>query len=479
MLRKTSIAIPLSLLLLFSLLSADVLLGDDDGSVYAIQTGTIEGTVTLSGGSGNVEDVEITANGITVHPDSTGYYSIELTPGIYDVTAILLCYQDSTIVGVEVLPEQTTTGVDFTLQQSTGISGHITVVNTYWGSMNVQDIQIAPGVYPDSTGFYFVEMTPGVYDFSISCDGYTSKPSEIEVMVIEGQVTTGVDFLLIDWVPLAGTLYSMIVMANIYLNGEFFDGSGFNMAGAFGTNQYVPNPGTCRSIGVWQTNPTDFWYFTIVSNYQGDDIYFMIYDSETGEVHTCNETVIFWDNTVIGSPTDPFILTAPKVWEQGFALIDNWNWISTYVHPDDPSISEVFAQLGNAVYQVKSQTASATLIDTIWIGDLTELTDGEGYLVQMNEPATLIIESINIIAYNTPINLTTEWNWIAYYPQEAVNLQTALTSIEDNVNQIKNQTQSAINYGGNWYGDLTAMEPGIGYKINMNAEDVLIYNIGK
>ena len=76
----------------------------------------------------------------------------------------------------------------------------------------------------------------------------------------------------------------------------------------------------------------------------------------------------------------------------------------------------------------------------------------------------------------TPINLDANWNWIAYYPQSSFLLEDALTSIEDNVYQIKNQTQSSIYdpvYG--WIGDLTQMEPGVGYKICMIAPDILIY----
>ena len=77
--------------------------------------GTIEGTVTLNGGSGNVEEVEVTAGGIIVNPyNDNGSYRITIPSGIYDVTASLTGYVDSTIVGVVVNGGEPTY-VDFTL----------------------------------------------------------------------------------------------------------------------------------------------------------------------------------------------------------------------------------------------------------------------------------------------------------------------------------------------------------------------------
>jgi len=77
--------------------------------------GTIEGTVTLDGGAGDVEDVEVTAGGVTVNPDASGDYEIEVPEGTYDVTAMLEGYEDGEETGVVVVSGAATTGVDFTL----------------------------------------------------------------------------------------------------------------------------------------------------------------------------------------------------------------------------------------------------------------------------------------------------------------------------------------------------------------------------
>ncbi len=70
--------------------------------------GYIEGTVTLDGGTGNVEDVEIEVGNLTVNPDASGNYSLELLPGTYDVTATLTGYEPFTAEDVVVEENQIT-----------------------------------------------------------------------------------------------------------------------------------------------------------------------------------------------------------------------------------------------------------------------------------------------------------------------------------------------------------------------------------
>ncbi len=74
----------------------------------------------MDGGTGNVEDVEVTADGETVNPDASGAYVIEIEAGTYEVTSSLAGYTDSTITDVEVLSGQATTGTDFILTPTAG-----------------------------------------------------------------------------------------------------------------------------------------------------------------------------------------------------------------------------------------------------------------------------------------------------------------------------------------------------------------------
>ncbi|MBN2460332.1 MAG: hypothetical protein JXB60_01895 [Candidatus Cloacimonetes bacterium] len=114
-----------------------------------------------------------------------------------------------------------------------------------------------------------------------------------------------------EWEVITGTEFSMVMMTQVSLNGEPFTNYGNNILAAFG-------PGgdeDCRSLAVWQEeNPPyydAFWYMTIVGNEedQGQEIFFKIYDDTSEGIFNCLETVIFQDNQIIGSPTQPFQLT--------------------------------------------------------------------------------------------------------------------------------------------------------------------------
>ena len=53
--------------------------------------------MTLAGSKANVQDVKVTADTITVHPDINGEYVITIYPGTYDVTASLAGYTSETV----------------------------------------------------------------------------------------------------------------------------------------------------------------------------------------------------------------------------------------------------------------------------------------------------------------------------------------------------------------------------------------------
>jgi len=83
--------------------------------------GYIEGNITLDGGTGNVEDVVVTAGTVTVNPDAMGDYEISIAPGTYDVMATLMDYDDATALDVVVTEGNYTSGIDLTLVYNTTI----------------------------------------------------------------------------------------------------------------------------------------------------------------------------------------------------------------------------------------------------------------------------------------------------------------------------------------------------------------------
>jgi len=76
--------------------------------------GTVEGMVSLVGGSGNIENCIINIGGFTVTPDASGYYSITIASGTYTMTVTLEGYQTLVIEDIVIISGETTT-LDITL----------------------------------------------------------------------------------------------------------------------------------------------------------------------------------------------------------------------------------------------------------------------------------------------------------------------------------------------------------------------------
>jgi hypothetical protein len=275
------------------------------------------------------------------------------------------------------------------------------------------------------------------------------------------------------WEVIGGTQFNMTMLAAVTFNDDPFIAEGDNLAAAFGPG----GEDDCRALGVGQNG---LWNFTIVSNVEEDQelISFKIFNAEQAMIYDCNETIYFENNAIIGSPDNPFLLTVTTYDQQQLDLTENWNWISFNIHPYDASIENIFGVLGDNIQQVKNQTQAATWFGDGhgWMGDLTHITDGEGYLVNMVNAFGGFKIKGDFIDHATPISLSEGWNWIGYYPQQPLSVGEALLSIEANAIQVKSQSQSATWFEDTgWIGDMEVMEPGKGYKINMQGDDVLIY----
>ncbi|MCD4696109.1 MAG: FG-GAP-like repeat-containing protein, partial [Bacteroidales bacterium] len=121
----------------FYCITAEILAGTEsrlsDEAIF--QTSWIEGIVTLEGGAGNVEEVIVTAGSVSANPETTGFYSIGIYPGTYDVTALLDGYETDTIIGVLVEEDQTIDGIDFTLYPLVGLEDkHLSSKTTLTGN---------------------------------------------------------------------------------------------------------------------------------------------------------------------------------------------------------------------------------------------------------------------------------------------------------------------------------------------------------
>ena len=453
--------------------------------------GRILGKVTLENPNHDVTQVLVSAvsgsDSLSTNPLADSTYTIaDVVPGTYDVTASMTGYIDSIRTGVIVEAGTDTTDVDFDLQlvptQGT-ITGKVYLLE---GSGDVTGVVVSAGgsttnPFADST--YILSINSGTYNVTATLDSFTTVTIE-DVVVQPNTQTSDIDFKLIKWNVIPGTSDNMILYATVSLDGDFVNTDYSNQLAAFGTNPVSLEVG-CRGIAIWEEgnhplwdNYWDldgYWYLTIVTSWPEDDtISFKYYDTETDSIYTCIPTIIF-DADAIESAD----LTAPHTMQQSFDLIVDWNWISFHVHPDSTGIDTVFSSLTTVpdIYQVKNQTTSSTYYSApdVWIGDLSEITKGDGYLVNMTNAKNYTLSGNLVNPVATPILIDSLWNWVGYLPQDTLAFSTAFATILDSLEVIKNQTQSAVHYGSSWIGDLTEMVPGASYKIRTSEADTLTY----
>ncbi|MCF7792409.1 MAG: T9SS type A sorting domain-containing protein [Candidatus Cloacimonetes bacterium] len=157
----------------------------DDVMLNPGYAGTIEGMVTLDGGNGNVEDVEVIAGDQTVHPDANGDYSITIEPGTYDVMATLINYETDIIEDVIVIPGQVTDNIDLTLEWFGGNyepPGNVQIdENTGILSWLAPPLNTLSGfnVYLDSTFVDFTEETEWQFENLVNGQTYLAGVSAV------------------------------------------------------------------------------------------------------------------------------------------------------------------------------------------------------------------------------------------------------------------------------------------------------------
>jgi hypothetical protein len=87
------------------------------------------------------------------------------------------------------------------------------------------------------------------------------------------------------WVQMSGPQYNMVVEGDVYKDGSKISKAGCCL-GAFGPG----GESDCRATGEVDK---DGYYLTVVSNANGENISFKIYDQNTDQIYDINETVVF------------------------------------------------------------------------------------------------------------------------------------------------------------------------------------------
>ena len=148
-------------------------------------------------------------------------------------------------------------------------------------------------------------------------------------------------------------------------------------------------------------------------------------------------------------------------------LKEGWNWYSTYVNVSGSSGLDMMKEsLGESAIQIKDQNNFVNYQDGFWYGWLNSVSTEQMYMIQMAEAKTLEMAGAIVDPSETPIQLATNWKWIAYPLNVSMNLASALSNYTPaDGDYIKSQNNGFAQYYESlgWRGTLNSLSPGQGY----------------
>jgi len=159
-----------------------------DAGLVSEDYGIITGTVELDSGNGNISDVIVNSNFYHAHPDNSGFYEINLKPGIHDIHASLIDYVTSSIEGISLNNGDLLEGQNFILEYSpTGIENEDAVISKNFLLGNY------PNPFHSSTNIYYSLTAENTEDAEIRI--YNLKGQKVETIPV---IRNGVEGS-IDW----------------------------------------------------------------------------------------------------------------------------------------------------------------------------------------------------------------------------------------------------------------------------------------
>ncbi|MBQ8466178.1 MAG: hypothetical protein IJ546_00615, partial [Prevotella sp.] len=246
-------------------------------------------------------------------------------------------------------------------------------------------------------------------------------------------------------------------------------------------------------------------YLTIynTAGANGTPVNFEFYDASTGRIHVVTHkndssplmeeseaTILFQADTILGTATNPVILTASWKEVQAVKLEKGWNWASTYVQPEEATVSDLLNGMGtwdagDGLELLESNNRAFLLTYKLdqqsntcyWDnGDkTTQLNPKRMYRFYTKNPKTIYIAGEN--ASFESITIHQGWNRIGYLSTMNLPIATALADYTDAASEgdiIKSQSEFAvlsIDAMGNrmWKGTLEYLRTGEGYMLRRQA----------
>ena len=326
---------------------------------------------------------------------------------------------------------------------------------------------------PLSTGrltFTVAESLPvGIYEATVYLTGAQNIPTPLNICVVsEGKVP--------DWSVNARDFEgSMNVIGRVELEGVPLNNEGDLVAAFIGEE--------CRGVAHLEYKERYGGHFVTMDIYgnvndEAKAVTFRAYDALTGTLYPAVEpdrTIRFESLALMGKYADPVVLSVLDKVEQSTELKAGWNWLSFNVKADDMQTDAVFGSVADDVLIVKSQHDGWLMQEEgEWGGNLTaDLSNSQMYAVKMLGDRTFRLVGQRVKPAECQIAISKGWNWTGYYGRQMASVGDALAGMQpQNGDILKGQSGVAYFDDYEWSGSIRTMEPGKGYMVKSEADDV-------
>jgi len=169
-------------------------------------------------------------------------------------------------------------------------------------------------------------------------------------------------------------------------------------------------------------------------------------------------------------------ITVVSYEQQQYSLDYGYQFISSRIIAQDPNMLVICDEILDNLDFIRN-TAGLMLrkIGPVWINSIGDWVTTEAYLIRMIDVDEFTIVGDEIDP-QTPINLSFGYQLVSFLLDEPLDALLAFSDILDNLNFVRNSEGLMLRkIGPVWVNSIGDLQPGEGYLVKMNADDVLIY----
>jgi hypothetical protein len=266
----------------------------------------------------------------------------------------------------------------------------------------------------------------------------------------------------------------MSIVAQLYINGVLSTNPYDSLAAFVGSE--------IRGLGVRSLSDPSVIFLSVGwNNPPGESLTFKAWSVDNCQFFDVLPSLVTSD-TLIGVG-DPIHFQAG--WQELLIHLNpGWNWFSVNVNPGTWNLNAmlypIIADSSGNPSQIKTTSDGFAYYigNHQWYGTLNTIKPNKMYAINVPVAQDLVIQGLPVPI--SPISLNKYWSWIGYLPQTNLTTSAALSNmvpvpaLNDQIKTLPAKTATYI--GSNtWYGTMTQMSPGKGYKIYLSQTATLTY----